>query len=114
MGHDSGELDGVASPPVSELARLTRYAEAQERRVSELQLTVSQLQAALDSRVTIERAIGMLAERLRLTPPDAFEVLRSAARNGRREVRALAEQLIASRGDTPLEIVQAFKIFEPS
>jgi AmiR/NasT family two-component response regulator len=104
----------VDSRHVAELARLTLYADAQERRVSELQATVSQLQAALDSRVAIERAVGMLAERLGLPLPDAFEVLRAAARNSRREVRALAEQLTTFREETPLEIVQALSSSEPS
>jgi AmiR/NasT family two-component response regulator len=52
----------------------------------------------------IERAIGMLAERFDLAIPDAFELLRSAARTSRREVRALAEEMLASRGRTPNEI----------
>jgi AmiR/NasT family two-component response regulator len=111
----SDGVDGtVDSRHVVELARLTLYADAQERRVGELQATVSQLQAALDSRVAIERAVGMLAERFRIPLPDAFELLRSAARNSRREVRALAEQIAASREETPVEIVQAFGHFEPS
>jgi AmiR/NasT family two-component response regulator len=79
----------------AEMDRLVVYAE-QERKVS-------QLQAALDSRVIIEQAIGILAERFDLSFEDAFEVLRAAARNSRREVRAVAEELRASR-ETPLAI----------
>jgi AmiR/NasT family two-component response regulator len=90
-----------------EIARLTVYADRQERKVSELQLTVSQLQDALDSRVVIDRALGMVAERFDLPIPDAFEVLRSAARNSRREVRALAEEITTFRATTPTEIVSA-------
>jgi AmiR/NasT family two-component response regulator len=101
-------LDGdLKSPELAELVRLTLYADAQERRVSELQTTVSQLQAALDSRVAIERAVGMLAERLDLPLRDAFEVLRSAARSSRREVRALAEQMMQTRSETPAEVLAA-------
>ena len=80
----------------AEMDRLVVYADAQERKVS-------QLQAALDSRVIIEQAIGILAERFDLPIPDAFELLRSAARNSRREVRAVAEEVRASR-ETPLAI----------
>jgi hypothetical protein len=80
----------------AEMDRLVIYADAQERKVS-------QLQAALDSRVIIEQAIGILAERFVLPFEDAFEVLRTAARNSRREVRAVAEELRVSRV-TPLEI----------
>jgi AmiR/NasT family two-component response regulator len=104
----SKSVDGdPKSPELTELVRLTLYADAQERRVSDLQTTVSQLQAALDSRVAIERAVGMLAERLELPLRDAFEVLRSAARNSRREVRALAEQIMLSRAETPAEVLAA-------
>jgi len=78
-------------------ARSRRVREhAQERKVS-------QLQAALDSRVIIEQAIGILAERFDLSFEEAFEVLRAAARNSRREVRAVVEELRVSR-ETPLAI----------
>jgi AmiR/NasT family two-component response regulator len=92
--------DGHASPAQieAEMERLVVYADAQERKVS-------QLQAALDSRVAIEQGIGILAERFGLPFPDAFELLRAAARNSRREVRAVAEELGTSR-ETPPEIAE--------
>jgi hypothetical protein len=49
----------------------------------------------------------MLAERFDLAIPDAFELLRSAARDSRREVRGLAEEMLESRGRTPAEIADA-------
>ena len=70
---------------------------------------MSQLQAALDSRVVIDRALGMLAERFDLPIPDAFEVLRAAARDSRREVRALAEEITTLRAETPPEVVSALE-----
>jgi AmiR/NasT family two-component response regulator len=100
-GAVANQFDGIdprALPAqiAAEMDRLVVYADAQERKVS-------QLQAALDSRVIIEQAIGILAERFDLPFEDAFEVLRAAARNSRREVRAVAEELRASR-ETPLAI----------
>jgi AmiR/NasT family two-component response regulator len=82
----------------AEMERLVVYADAQERKVG-------QLQAALDSRVVIEQAIGILAERFVLPFAEAFEVIRAAARNSRREVRAVAEELRASR-ETPLAVTE--------
>jgi AmiR/NasT family two-component response regulator len=82
----------------SEMERLVVYADVQERKVG-------QLQAALDSRVVIEQAIGILSERFILPFAEAFEVIRAAARNSRREVRAVAEELRASR-ETPLAIAE--------
>ena len=98
MANQFDGVDARALPAqmAEEMDRLVVYADAQERKVS-------QLQAALDSRVTIEQAIGILAERFDLSFEDAFDVLRSAARNSRREVRAVAEELRASR-ETPLAI----------
>ena len=100
-GSVANQFDGVDARALpaqiaAEMERLVVYADAQERKVSELQ-------GALDSRVIIEQAIGILAERFDLPIPDAFEVLRSAARNSRREVRAVAEEVRASR-KTPLAI----------
>lgn len=100
----ANQFDGVDSRALpaqiaAEMDRLVVYADAQERKVS-------QLQSALDSRVIIEQAIGILAERFELPFEDAFEVLRAAARNSRREVRAVAEELRDSR-ETPLAISDA-------
>ncbi len=63
----------------------------------------AQLQEALDSRVVIEQAKGVLAERLRLEPERAFEVLRRAARSNRVVLRDLAERVVASP-TTPSEV----------
>jgi hypothetical protein len=98
----------------AEITRLTLYADKQARKVEDLQVTVGQLQTALDSRVLTDRAVGMLAERFDLTTDDAFELLRSAARNSRRGLRELAQELTESRGWTPDEIVDARRRLEPS
>ena len=83
----------------AEISELTRYADAQEQKVAHLEL-------ALVSRVVIEQAVGMLAERFQLSVDDAFQLLRGAARDARRDLRALAAEVIASRL-TPDEIVAA-------
>jgi hypothetical protein len=115
VGDELDRVDGDRASPDAfaiqgsdgELGRLAEYADAQERKVQELQTVVTQLQSALDSRVTIERAIGMLAERFNLPIYDAFEVIRAAARTSRRGVRSLAEELLEDRAKTPPEIVEA-------
>jgi GAF domain-containing protein len=56
---------------------------------------VDHLQAALDSRVTIERAIGLLMGREGSDAATAFNGLRRTARNSRRRVLAVAEELLA-------------------
>jgi len=74
----------------AELDRLARYADEQERKAS-------QLQHALDSRVVIERAVGMLAERFDTSVEAAFELLRRAARDSRGDLHALAGEVTGSR-----------------
>jgi AmiR/NasT family two-component response regulator len=100
VANEFDPIDGHSQPAqiAAEMERLVVYADAQERKVS-------QLQAALDSRVVVERAIGILAERFELPFPEAFELLRSAARNSRREVRAIAQELGAST-ETPPEVAE--------
>jgi hypothetical protein len=55
-----------------------------------------QLQAALESRVVIEQAKGMLAERLGVTVEEAFAFLRSAARSQGMLLTSLAAEVVHS------------------
>ena len=59
--------------------------------------TVEQLQHALDSRVVIERAVGVLMERERIDAVEAFQRLRATARSSRRRVSEIAADLLAVR-----------------
>ena len=65
----------------------------------------AQLQEALDSRVVIEQAKGILAERLEADPETAFRILRRAARSNRLRLHDLAELVVGSR-ETPREILE--------
>jgi AmiR/NasT family two-component response regulator len=62
-----------------------------------------QLQEALSSRIVIEQAKGVLAERFGIEIDHAFELLRRGARSHRRKLRDLAAEVVASR-ETPPEI----------
>jgi AmiR/NasT family two-component response regulator len=73
---------------------------------------IEQLQKALDSRVVIEQAKGIVAERFGITVPESFELLRRAARANRLTVRALAEELTAVRG-TPGVILEELGRYRP-
>lgn len=55
-----------------------------------------QLEHALESRVVIEQAKGVLAERFGLDVDQAFEVLRRAARSNRLRIHALAAEVVKS------------------
>jgi len=67
--------------------------------LSRLRLAVSQLEHALAARVTVEQAIGVLAERLRTTPRDAFERLRKVARRSGLRVHDLSRDVVRSVTD---------------
>jgi hypothetical protein len=64
-----------------------------------------QLQGALESRIVIEQAKGMLRERLGLPIDLAFELLRTAARNCGQKLHVLAADVVASFA-TPEPVVQ--------
>lgn len=75
------------------------------RRVVELRRENEQLRTALESRIVIEQAKGVLAERHLILPDEAFAVLRSAARADGRRLHELAAEVLAD-GRTPHGIVR--------
>ena len=71
----------------------------QERATREHELVAGQLQVALNSRVIIEQAKGILAERMRVTPDQAFIVLRAYSRNHNHPLTQLAADVITGTTD---------------
>jgi ANTAR domain len=69
-----------------------------------LAVTVSQLEHALASRVRVEQAIGVLAERHRLHPREAFDLLRGAARSRGRRITEIAQDVVASAANPLLRL----------
>jgi hypothetical protein len=61
-----------------------------------LAVTVAQLEHALAARVRVEQAIGVLAERHRLRPREAFDLLRKASRARGARVTELAQDVVES------------------
>jgi hypothetical protein len=79
-------------------ARSPRAGEAASE-IDRLRVAVSQLEHALAARVTVEQAIGVLAERQHVAPRAAFERLRKAARSRGKKVHDLARMVVASVND---------------
>jgi ANTAR domain-containing protein len=101
---DPGQnLIEVAVPPGT-----PREAEIAVQRLVELTGILArrcaQLQHALDSRIVIEQAKGVISERFLLDPEDAFDVLRRAARSNRMRIHDLAFRVVGS-AETPPELV---------
>lgn len=67
---------------------------AQRSEVDRLERTAGQLQAALESRVTIEQAKGVLAGELGCTVEQAYEMLRDHARRNRVSLRSVADAVV--------------------
>ena len=65
------------------------------------EVRTAQLQHALDSRIIIEQAKGVLAERRGLDPDAAFDALRSYARSNQLKVHDLAADIVAGRRTLP-------------
>ncbi|MCA1823551.1 MAG: GAF and ANTAR domain-containing protein [Mycobacteriales bacterium] len=61
-----------------------------------LRVSVAQLEHALAARVVVEQAIGILAERQRISPRAAFERLRKVARARGLKVHRLARDVVSS------------------
>jgi GAF domain-containing protein len=78
---DQGEMRQADVDAARALADLATIAILQQREAAEGQLVNEQLQLALNSRVVIEQAKGMVAERLRVSMELAFSTLRNHARN---------------------------------
>ena len=73
-------------------------------RVTEAELERSaHLQRALESRVVIEQAKGVLAERFQLDMDEAFALLRAASRSHRMRLHELAHAVVSSP-ETPPEV----------
>jgi GAF domain-containing protein len=69
----------------------------QQRAISEARILAEQLQSALNSRVVIEQAKGVLSERAQIDVGEAFGFLRRYARGHHLRLREVAEAFIEGR-----------------
>jgi hypothetical protein len=92
-----------------------RDTEPEAGEAARLAVTVAQLEHALASRVRVEQAIGVLAERHRLHPRQAFDLLRGAARSRGSRVTEIARDVVASAANPLLRLPDelARKVPEP-
>jgi hypothetical protein len=100
----AAELPADGPPTPGGPAGSRRRQEAVPPDARQLQETVAQLEHALTVRVRVEQAIGVLAERHRLRPRQAFELLRSAARARGRRVLEVAGEVVDSASNPLLRL----------
>lgn len=94
-----GRLSGRALDLGQALADVATISILHERALREQQLLAEQLQTALNSRILIEQAKGVLAERRQLRMDDAFTTLRSYARNHNRPLSDVARAVTEGSPD---------------
>ncbi|GAP51807.1 GAF and ANTAR domain-containing protein [Streptomyces azureus] len=82
------------------LADVATIAVLQQRTLEQSQVENSQLEAALTSRVLVEQAKGVLAERWNTSVDDAFAAFRSYARARHLRLSELAARIVSGDFDT--------------
>jgi GAF domain-containing protein len=79
------------------MAEMAAIGLIQERALRERSLLAEQLQVALNSRVIIEQAKGMLAEYLTMNVDDAFKLLRNYVRDHNRKLSEVASDIVSRK-----------------
>ena len=91
------ELDGSDVLAAQAFADVATIAILQHRAITEAQLVNQQLNQALTSRIVIEQAKGVLAERSGIEMNEAFSRLRTYARNHNLRLVQVADDVIAGK-----------------
>ncbi len=99
FGTAPDSLDPAVARAARALVDIATIGILQERATREQELVAGQLQVALNSRVIIEQAKGILAERMRVTPDQAFIVLRAYSRNHNYPFTQLAADVISGTAE---------------
>jgi GAF domain-containing protein len=92
------DREGVAGSSVSvaqAMADVATIAILQDRLSRERELLAGQLQYALDSRVIIEQAKGVLSTRMDISMAEAFHLLRGRARTTRRRLSEVSQEVVS-------------------
>ncbi len=92
---DAGAAAYLVKPVTREqLLPAVRIAQARFAMLQEAQAEAGNLREAMESRKLIERAKGIVQQRLQLSEPDAFAHLQSLSRNKRKTLKDTAEDII--------------------
>jgi GAF domain-containing protein len=93
--HSSGAvLDDLDEQLLRGFADVAAIAVIQRRVQADVELVNEQLHVALESRITVEQAKGMVVERTGMKPAEAFEALRRHARSTHRRLKDVAAAVV--------------------
>jgi GAF domain-containing protein len=105
LRHTPGPLDDRDLTAMQALADVATIGLLQQRAADDARLLAEQLQQALESRVVIEQAKGVLAQHAGLSMDAAFEALRAYSRSSSRRLSDVARAVTART--IPLDDVAA-------
>ena len=89
-----GPMEADEQSLVQALADIATIGILSQRELGDGRIAVLQLEQALESRIVIEQAKGILSERLDVSIDAAFTLLRGYARNHNRTLRATAAEIV--------------------
>jgi hypothetical protein len=92
---EPGVLDSEDQRVAQALVDVATVVLVQERKIRRSQLLIDQLQTALHSRIAIEQAKGVLAERFGTDVDDAFAAMRRHARSRGQQLTDLARAIVS-------------------
>lgn len=100
-GATGGELAGDVAPIVQALADVATIGLLQERAIRRGEELTEQLQGALNSRIVIEQAKGVVAQAQGVSVDEAFTRIRAFARNHNRRLTDLAQVIVTDLASLP-------------
>ena len=101
FGAAPGALDEATLRTGQALADVATIGLLQQRAIQRRDVLTEQLRTALNSRIMIEQAKGVLAERLRVDIDKAFELLRTHSRKHNRRLSEFAQSIVDGSEQMP-------------
>ncbi|MGX6607214.1 GAF and ANTAR domain-containing protein [Micromonosporaceae bacterium Da 78-11] len=95
------DFDDADVPIVQALADVAAIALLQQRALLREQTLTDQLQRALDSRVIIEQAKGVVIRAYGVSPDKAFAMIRAYSRRHNKRIADLADTIVTDPADLP-------------
>jgi transcriptional regulator with GAF, ATPase, and Fis domain len=98
---EPGGIDREAQAVVQAMADVATIGLLQQRELDRAHAVEGQLQQALQSRIGIEQAKGVISEQMHISTDAAFEMLRGYSRNHNRRLHDVARDLVEGKLAAP-------------